>query len=111
MTVDRRQFLGSSLAAWSASGLAPSPLSARAAASPQDARRIPPGASLSRQFARWVAGLRYEGLPAASVDRVKGLTLQNLASALVGSQLPAGQQAVRFVTDEEAGVPSGATIL
>src|SRR5205823_10212323 len=45
------------------------------------------------------------------VDRVKGLTLQNLASALVGSQLPAGQQAVAFVTAEETGVRSGATIL
>ena len=48
--------------------------------------------SLSRQFAQWVVGLRYEDLPAAVVDRVKGLTLQNLASALVGSQLPAGSR-------------------
>jgi 2-methylcitrate dehydratase PrpD len=55
--------------------------------------------------------LRHEDLPGAVVDRAKGLTLQNLASALLGSQLPAGQQAVSFVTDEEAGVRSGATIM
>ena len=75
------------------------------------ARRSVPSASLSRQFARWVVGLRFEDLPAAVVDRAKGLTLQNLASALIGSGMPAGQQAVRFVAEEEAGVPGGATVL
>ena len=73
----------------------------------------PSGApSLSRQFARWVAGLRYEDLPEAVVDRAKGLTLQNLASALLGSQMPAGRQAIEFVLEEEAaGVRNGATVL
>ena len=66
---------------------------------------------LSRQFAQWVVGLRYEDLPAPVIDRAKGLTLQNLASALLGSQLPAGQQAVQFVTDEDAGVRNGATVM
>src|SRR5207253_6570035 len=66
---------------------------------------------LSRQFAQWVVGLRHEDLPAAVVDRLKGLTLQNLASALIGSQMPAGQQATKFVVDEEAGVRNGATIM
>ena len=42
---------------------------------PSEATRAP---SLSRQFARWVAGLRYEDLPPAVVDRAKGLTLQAL---------------------------------
>ena len=37
-------------------------------------------ASLSRQLARWVVGLRYEDLAAAVVDRAKGVTLQALAS-------------------------------
>ena len=74
-------------------------------------RRAATSTSLSRQFAQWVVGLRYEDLPAAVVDRAKGLTLQNLASALLGSQMPAGQQAVKFVTDEEAGVRNGATIM
>ena len=55
--------------------------------------------------------LRYEDLPAAVVDRAKGLTLQNLASALLGSQMAAGQQATKFVIDEEAGVSNGATVL
>ena len=67
--------------------------------------------SLSRQLAQWVAGLRYEDLPPAVVDRAKGLTLQGLASALLGSLTPGGQQAVKLVTDEEAGVRSGATIM
>jgi len=66
--------------------------------------------SLSRQFARWVATLRYEDLPAGVVDRAKGLTLHALASALLGSQLPAGQQAMRLISEEEAGA-QGATIL
>ena len=75
------------------------------------APRAASGKSLSRQFAQWVVGLRYEDLPAAVVDRVKGLTLQNLASALVGSQLSAGREAVALVTNEEDGVRSGASIL
>src|SRR5262249_42543397 len=66
---------------------------------------------ISRQFAQWVVRLRYEDLPAAVVDRAKGLTLQNLASALLGSQTPGGQQAVQFITGEESGVKSGATIM
>jgi 2-methylcitrate dehydratase PrpD len=83
------------------------------AAAPQ--RRGAGGATtstpLSRQFARWVVGLRYDDLPAAVVDRAKGLTLQNLASALLGSQMPAGRQAAQFVSDEEAGVRNGATVM
>jgi 2-methylcitrate dehydratase PrpD len=67
--------------------------------------------SLSRQLAQWAAGLRYEDLPSAAVDRVKGLTLHGLASALLGSQSTAGQQAVKLITDEEAGVRNGATIM
>jgi 2-methylcitrate dehydratase PrpD len=67
--------------------------------------------SISRQFARWVAGLRYEDLPPAVVDRAKGVTLHALASALQGYQLPGGQQAVRVVTEEQESVPDGATIL
>ena len=66
---------------------------------------------MSRTFARWVSGLRYEDLPPAVVDRVKGLTLQALASALQGFQLPAGQQALKVILDEQASVPTGATIL
>ena len=67
--------------------------------------------SLSRQFARWVAGLRYEDLPAAVVDRTKGLTLQALSSALLGSQLPQGKEAVKLMLEEEASARNGATIL
>jgi 2-methylcitrate dehydratase PrpD len=67
--------------------------------------------SLSRQFAQWVVRLCYEDLPPAVVDRAKGVTLHYLASVLLGSQTPAGQQAVQLITAEEAGVPHGATIM
>ena len=68
-------------------------------------------ASLSRQLAQWVVGLRYEDLPSAVVDRAKGVTLHSLASVLLGSQAPGGQQAVQFITAEESGVGHGATIM
>ncbi|MDQ3829262.1 MAG: MmgE/PrpD family protein [Candidatus Tectomicrobia bacterium] len=68
-------------------------------------------ASLSRQLAQWVVGLRYEDLPPEVVDRAKGVTLHSLASVLLGSQTPAGQQAVKLISDEEAGVRHGATIM
>src|SRR2546425_9103476 len=68
-------------------------------------------ASLSRQLAQWVVGLRYEDLPADVVDRAKGVTLHSLASVLLGAQTPGGQQAVKLVTEEEAGVREGATIM
>ena len=55
--------------------------------------------------------LRYEDLPPAVIDRAKGLTLQNLASALVGSRMPAGQQAIDFVIDEEGTAGAGGTIM
>ena len=110
----RRSFLrDSTLAAGGLVGIAAAPpgLAFAQGAPPAGRRPAASSKSLSRQFAQWVVGLRYEDLPAAVIDRAKGLTLQNVASALLGSQLPAGQQAVKFVTDEEAGVRSGATIM
>ena len=68
-------------------------------------------ASLSRQLARWVVDLRYEDLPPEVVDRAKGVTLHSLASVLLGSQSPAGRQAVKLITEEETGVRHGATIM
>jgi len=68
-------------------------------------------ASLSRQFAQWVVGLRHEDLPPAVVDRAKGVTLHTLASVLIGSQTRDGGQAVKHVTEEETGVRNGATIM
>ena len=67
--------------------------------------------SLSRQLAQWVAGLRYDDLPPAVVDRAKGVTLHSLASVLLGSQSLAGQQAVQLINAEESGVSRGATIM
>ena len=39
------------------------------------------------------------------------MTLHGLASVLLGSQTPAGRQAVKLITEEEAGVRNGATIM
>jgi 2-methylcitrate dehydratase PrpD len=68
-------------------------------------------ASLSRQLAQWVVGLRYEDLLPEVVDRAKGVTLHSLASVLLGSQSRDGQQAVQLISTEEAGVPHGASIM
>jgi 2-methylcitrate dehydratase PrpD len=68
-------------------------------------------ASLSRQFGRWVAALRFEDLPAPVIDRAEGLTLHGLSSVLLGSERAPGQEAVTFIIDEEAGVQNGATIM
>ena len=68
-------------------------------------------ASLSRQLARWAAGLRFEDLPGEVVDRAKGVALQALSSALLGSQTDDGRRAVALITEEEAGVRAGATIM
>ncbi len=68
-------------------------------------------ASLSRRLAQFAAGLRYEDLPPAVIDRAKGVTLQTLTSVLIGSQMAQGKQAVKMVVDEEAGVKKGARIL
>ncbi|PYU22844.1 MAG: hypothetical protein DMG30_13630 [Acidobacteria bacterium] len=67
--------------------------------------------SISRQFARWVAGLRYQDLPPAVIDRVRGVTLHALASALQGYSAPGGREAVQIVSEQYQGVPNGATIL
>ncbi len=67
--------------------------------------------SLSRQLAQWAATLRYEDLPAAVVDRAKGVTIQALTSVLIGSKTAAGKQAVKMIADEETGVKKGATLL
>jgi 2-methylcitrate dehydratase PrpD len=68
-------------------------------------------ASLSRQLARWVVGLRYDDLPPAVVDRAKGVTLHGLASVLLGSQSPDGQRAVTLVLEEDECARGGATIM
>ena len=68
-------------------------------------------ASISRQLAQFAAGLRYEDMPAAVVDRAKGVTLQALTSVLIGSTSNEAKHAVQLVTDEEAGVKKGATVM
>jgi MmgE/PrpD N-terminal domain len=67
--------------------------------------------SLSREFAQFVANLKYEDLPAAVVDRAKGVTLEALASALVAHDMPASKQALALMQEEEAGGGGAATVL
>src|SRR6202030_2668165 len=67
--------------------------------------------SLSRDFAAFVANLKYDDLPAAVVDRAKGVTLQALSSALVGRDFPASRQALALMQEEEAGGGGAATVL
>jgi hypothetical protein len=67
--------------------------------------------SLSREFAAFVAGLAYEDLPPAVVDRAKGVTLQALCSALVAHDMPGGLQALALMREEEAGGGGAATVL
>ena len=67
--------------------------------------------SLSREFAAFVAGLTYEDLPPAVVDRAKGVTLQALSSALVAHDMPATRQALAMMQEEEAGGGGAATVL
>lgn len=68
-------------------------------------------ASMSRQLAGWVAALQYEDLPAAVVDRAKGLTLHGLSSALLGYRRPGTDQALEMMREEEAGGGGAATVL
>lgn len=67
--------------------------------------------SLSREFAAFVAGLRFEDLPAAVVDRAKGVTLQALSSALVAHDMLPTRQALALMQQEEGGGAGAATVL
>lgn len=67
--------------------------------------------SLSRQFAAFAADLTYEDLPAAVVDRAKGVILQALSSALVAHDMPATHQAHAMMREEEGGGAGVATAL
>ncbi|HEY1933504.1 MAG TPA: MmgE/PrpD family protein [Acetobacteraceae bacterium] len=67
--------------------------------------------SLSRDFASFVASLRYADLPAEVVDRAKGVTLQALSSALVAHAMPASRAALELMQEEEAGGGGAATVL
>ncbi len=67
--------------------------------------------SLSREFARFVANLKYADLPAPVIDRAKGVTLEALCSALVAHDMPASRQALALMQEEEAGGGGAATVL
>src|SRR5260370_24644945 len=67
--------------------------------------------SLSREFAAFVADLKFEDLPREVVDRAKGVTLQALTSALVAHDMLGGKQALALMQEEEAGGGGIATVL
>jgi hypothetical protein len=67
--------------------------------------------SMSRQFATFVANLKFEDLPPNVVDRAKGVTLEALTSALVAHDMPASRQALALMREEEAGGAGVATVL
>jgi hypothetical protein len=67
--------------------------------------------SLSREFAAFVANVKYEDLPPEVVDRAKGVTLQALSSALIARDMPASRQALALMQEEEAGGGGAATVL
>ena len=67
--------------------------------------------SLSRDFAAFVANLKFEDLPPAVVDRAKGVTLQALSSALLAHDMSATRQAHAIMREEEAGGAGIATAL
>jgi MmgE/PrpD N-terminal domain len=67
--------------------------------------------SLSREFAQFVADLDFGDLPAAVVDRAKGVTLQALASAVVAHDMPASRQALAMMQEEETGGGGAGTVL
>src|SRR5246500_3299761 len=67
--------------------------------------------SLSREFAAFVASLKFEDLPPEVVDRAKGVTLQALTSALVARDMPASRQALALMQEEETGGGGAATVL
>src|SRR5271167_3708630 len=67
--------------------------------------------SLSRAFAAFAADLDYDALPPEVIDRAKGVTLQALTSALVAHAMPASQQALALMQEEEAGGAGAATVL
>jgi hypothetical protein len=67
--------------------------------------------SMSRQFAAFVANLKFEDLPPDVVDRAKGVTLEALTSASVAHDMPASRQALALMQEEEAGGAGVATVL
>src|SRR6266700_1958584 len=67
--------------------------------------------SMSRQFATFVANLKYEDLPPDVADRAKGVTLEALTSALVAHDMPASRQALALMQEEEGGGGGVATVL
>ena len=66
--------------------------------------------SISRQFARWAANLKYEDLSPEVVDKVKALMLHALTSAVLGAPMARAKEVLRLTKAEEGKV-DGATLL
>ncbi|GAA0304315.1 MmgE/PrpD family protein [Sphingomonas oligophenolica] len=108
--MDRRGFM--SLAREAAIAGAVTAVAAPAAAtgttplpSPDGERKDPTApAGVTGQLATWLAGLKYDAIPKAVVERGKDIILDGLGCALVGAQLPWSRTAVNaMMTFEGAG--------
>ncbi len=89
-----------------------------------DAAKLPDaGGDLTRRLAEFVAGLRYEDLPGAVIERTRACVLDNLGGALLGNKLEtaqrlsavaretgSAQQAAIFGTPHRASVTDAALI-
>jgi hypothetical protein len=85
--VSRRAFLSTGAAGIGAAALVPGADASVETGPRTDQPGKDAAMSLSRKFAAFVAGLRYEDLPPEVVNRAKGVTLEALASALVGRNM------------------------
>src|SRR3954464_13186311 len=65
---------------------------------------------LSRDLARWIAGVKNEDLPADVIDRAKGVTLHGLTSALLGHGTSAGKEALGPMRAAEGGAGGNGTV-
>ncbi len=68
-------------------------------------------ASISREFASWVAGLSFSDIPADVVDRAKALTLQGFVSTLLGYRTSEGRQALSLIEKLDGETATGASVL
>lgn len=66
--------------------------------------------SISRVFASWTCGLRYEDIPAAVQEKIKGLVLLQLVSGAIGAPEPHVAGIVDLVMSDERR-EAGCTIL
>ena len=66
-------------------------------------------ANVALQLSEYIAGLRYEDLPAQVVQRAKTATLDAIACMITGSRIPLGSIIIKMVRDL-GGVPESTVV-